>query len=129
MRVLISHARILTKDMKVVTIRPRSAASLKPYGLSVGDWKKMYEAQGGRCAICGKGGRYKQLSVDHDHEVQRNTGVILVLGLLCQRCNRAKGAFEWDTEVMRRAMNYLRRNIERREKALNQWNIPYEKED
>lgn len=114
----------MTRSAKLV--KPRTASSLKPYGLSVADWKKMFDEQGGKCAICRKGGRYKQLSVDHDHEVEKKTGTILVLGLLCQRCNRAKGVFEWDTEVMRRAQLYLRRNIEKREKALA--NYPFEKE-
>jgi hypothetical protein len=38
----------------------------------------LHEMQGGRCAVCGVGGR---IQIDHDHA----TG--MVRGLLCQSCN------------------------------------------
>lgn len=52
----------------------------------------MFEAQGGRCAICRQpettrasngSGAHRLLSVDHDHMTGR------IRGLLCHRCNSA----------------------------------------
>lgn len=113
---IVSLAKRLTSSSRRGTLPPRSQHSLLRYGLSVSDWQKMLDRQGGGCAICGKGGRYKHLSVDHDHRVEREVGTILVRGLLCQRCNRALGAFEWDYDVMKRAINYMRRAVENAER-------------
>jgi hypothetical protein len=102
-------------------LQPRSAKSLEPYGLTVEDWKKMLTAQGGVCIICGKGGRTKHLSVEHDHTIKKKHGVTVVNGLVCQRCNRALGAFEWDNEVLLRAIRYMQKIIRNRNR--------YDKED
>lgn len=69
----------------------------------------MLDAQGGRCAICGRGGRVRHLSVDHDHMIEKIWGEMLVRGLLCSRCNSAIGKFEWADEVLERAVQYMQR--------------------
>jgi hypothetical protein len=59
------------------------------YKLSVEDYDRMFEEQGGRCDICNKPPNGTRLSVDHDHaccEV-RSCGEC-VRGLLCIGCNR-----------------------------------------
>lgn len=68
----------------------------------------MLEKGGGRCWICGKGGLTKHLSIDHDHTLEK-LGVMVARGLLCQRCNRALGAFEWSDEVLQKAVEYMKR--------------------
>jgi hypothetical protein len=80
----------------------------KRYGLSTGDYDRLYAAQGNGCAICGvernnnllKKGR---LCVDHDHE----NGY--VRGLLCDSCNRGLAFFGDDPEMLRNAAAYLDR--------------------
>jgi len=75
------------------------------YGISEEEYKLLYEAQGGRCAICRKAtGAARRLAVDHNHK----TGEIR--GLLCKPCNRyGLGMFARDDpEVFDRAANYLR---------------------
>jgi hypothetical protein len=62
------------------------------YGITLAEYEAMFEAQGGKCAICGQppgdnvrahwGGK---LCIDHCHET--NT----VRGLLCNDCNLAVG--------------------------------------
>jgi hypothetical protein len=74
----------------------------------VDQWRELLEQGGGRCWICGKGGLTKNLSVDHDHSLEK-MGVMHVRGLLCQRCNRALAAWEWSDEVIAKAIEYLRR--------------------
>lgn len=100
-------------------LRPRTASSLRKYGLTVQQWQEMLDAQGGRCLLCRKGGLTKHLSVDHDHTLEK-LGVMWVRGLLCQRCNRALAAWEWDEEVLERAAQYLQRiSLTRAERRAN----------
>jgi hypothetical protein len=89
-------------------LKPRTASSLKKYGLTLDQWQELLAKGGGRCWICGKGGLTKHLSVDHDHTLAK-LGHMIVRGLLCQRCNRAIGAFEWSDEVIAKAIEYMKR--------------------
>lgn len=78
------------------------------YGLPAGGYAKLYEAQGGTCAICQRAtGRTKRLAVDHDHSCCRGKTScgLCVRGLLCGVCNQLigrmpKGSFQ-------RAIAYL----------------------
>lgn len=61
----------------------------REYGISLEDYEKMIDNQGGHCVLCGgvnPDGR--KLAVDHDHETKR------VRGLLCLQCNRLLGVYE-----------------------------------
>lgn len=79
----------------------------RKYGISLADYERMFEAQGGVCAICGEARpEERTLHVDHDHA----TGVIR--GLLCFRCNNALGDFREEYELFRRAADYLDRDEE-----------------
>ena len=42
--------------------------------------------------------------------------MIYVAGALCDRCNRGLGRFEWNDDVMRNAINYMRRRMAARER-------------
>jgi hypothetical protein len=85
----------------------RSQYLKRKYGISLGDYEAMFEAQGGVCAICGEARpEDRTLHVDHDHE----TGE--VRGLLCFRCNNALGDLREEYELFQRATNYLDRDTE-----------------
>src|SRR5215207_5450957 len=81
------------------------------YGLPSGEYKKLYDFQGGACAICKRGkGQKLRLAVDHDHT---KVGRESVRGLLCKSCNYnllGKLAHD-DPEVLRtlleNALEYL----------------------
>jgi hypothetical protein len=81
----------------------------KHYGISQDEYWRLYEAQGGVCAICGQPetrihkGTPAHMQVDHDHE----TGAIR--GLLCGSCNTALGRFRDNPGLLQRALDYLRR--------------------
>lgn len=83
----------------------RMNARLKrEYGISLEVYTRMFQAQGGLCAICEKpatSGNGKCLQVDHSH----STGE--VRALLCAHCNRALGAFGDDAQRLNRAAQYL----------------------
>lgn len=87
------------------------------YGMTLAEYEAMREAQGHRCAICGREetvtawGKVRALSVDHDHE----TGAIR--GLLCAKCNRGLGMFRDDPDVLDQAAEYLRDSRVNREVA------------
>jgi hypothetical protein len=66
-----SHDNIRRRNVR---LRQHSARVATVYGLTDGAYWALYEAQGGRCAICGRGqgnpnGRKgkRNLAVDHDH--------------------------------------------------------------
>lgn len=63
----------------------RRNALKRVYGITEADYDRMYQEQGGKCAIC----KEKDVEViDHDH------GTGKVRGLLCQRCNQFVGWLE-----------------------------------
>jgi hypothetical protein len=73
----------------------------RTYGLEPGQYDRMLEAQDSRCAICGNRPRTRRLAVDHDHD----TG--LPRALLCTRCNKALGQFEFTEIAAWNAAHYL----------------------
>jgi len=79
--------------------------NLKKYNIGIDEYNKLFQRQGGRCAICEKHQseiNYR-LSVDHNHL----TGEIR--GLLCKECNWAIGQLGADNgvELLKRAVSYL----------------------
>ena len=72
-------------------------------GLSLEEYETMYEAQGGRCAICNthEDELDRVLSIDHCHDTLK------VRGLLCDRCNHGLGHFRDNPEYLRAAIEYL----------------------
>lgn len=81
------------------------------YGLPVGMYEALYEAQGGRCAICRWAtGKTKRLAVDHDHAAMccppgPTSCGRCVRGLLCGPCNQTIGRL--GSEALSRAVEYL----------------------
>lgn len=92
-----SYAR-LNKD-KI----PTSGYTLKRrYGISSEQYLLLLEDQKEVCKICGlfcKTGR--SLAVDHNHETGK------VRGLLCSSCNVGLGNFKDDTNLLKKAIEYL----------------------
>jgi hypothetical protein len=88
-------------------IADRKSHLKRKYGMTLEDYDRMLEAQGGACAICGRPPREDiALHVDHDHE----TG--LVRGLLCFPCNNTLGDFGDDPTRLYAAAEYLSRDPE-----------------
>lgn len=94
-----SHHRTFRKQQKA---RNHERMVAQTYGLGPGEYARLYEEQGGVCAICQRAtGKTKRLAVDHDHD----TG--LVRGLLCGPCNKLVGYFRNSPAAFRRAAAYL----------------------
>jgi hypothetical protein len=74
-----------------VALHQRRKSLKRKYGITLEQYEALFEAQGGRCAICGSDkahGVNDTLHVDHDHATGR------IRGLLCFVCNRRLGWFE-----------------------------------
>jgi Recombination endonuclease VII len=83
----------------------------RTYGITVDDYYKMLENQGGGCAICGtrvpsqrkrKYVSVEMFFVDHCHATGK------VRGLLCSRCNRGIGYFDDNPGRLEMAAAYLK---------------------
>ena len=84
-------------------IKRKDSNLKRNFGISLDDYKNMFERQDGCCAICGKHSDEcpRSLDVDHSH----TTGHIR--GLLCNCCNQALGLFKDDVEILKNAIQYL----------------------
>lgn len=92
------------RETEGLKAQERAKRFARRYDISVEQYDKMFDAQGGRCAICLKtpeGEPYGVLSVDHDHTTNA------VRGLLCRRCNLALGKMEDDPTRLMAAAAYL----------------------
>ncbi|WP_352852953.1 endonuclease VII domain-containing protein [Mesorhizobium sp. M0139] len=86
----------------------RSASERKrKYGLTAEQWAAVFDAQGGRCAICLRDtpGSKRGWNGDHCHTM----GVFR--GILCRQCNHGLGNFQDNIDNLRRATAYLERHI------------------
>lgn len=79
----------------------REGLRFAKYGITREDFRAMYVAQEGCCAICLGSVSEAKAHIDHDHQ----TG--LVRGLLCSNCNRGLGFFADDEGRLERAITYL----------------------
>jgi len=73
----------------------------RAYDLSLEQYERAVERQGGVCFVCGASPKPGQrLQVDHDHETD------VVRALLCYGCNSALGIMKEDPERLRRLAVY-----------------------
>ena len=84
----------------------RNAYLQRKYGITLVEYERLYEEQGGVCAICKqgptkptRGTAEPTFVVDHDH----NTGA--VRGLLCGHCNTGIGLLRDSPEVLGAAIS------------------------
>lgn len=81
----------------------------RTYKITLAEYETLLGQQNGRCAICAtddpgrKGRAGKNWMVDHCHDTGK------VRGLLCHACNVGIGNFKDDTNIMEKAITYLRK--------------------
>lgn len=95
-----THDRLFKKATR---LRAHDQMVQRIYGLGPGDYERLYEAQGRRCAVvgCRATGVSRKLAVDHDHR----TGE--VRGLLCSSHNRLIGYNNDNPDAFRSLAEYL----------------------
>lgn len=98
-----TRKRQLDSDYLGTRFKERKNNLKRMFGMSVEEYDKKLDAQGGGCKICGleciSG---KRLAVDHNH----TTGKIR--DLLCNNCNGGLGKFQDSPELLIKAADYLR---------------------
>lgn len=95
-----AQKRYRTRDPRYTKSR-RAIERRYRYGLSVEDYNLLIMAAGGQCGICGAS--TGKMCIDHDHQ----TG--FVRGILCDRCNKALGAYEYMLQFEPTLSAYLSR--------------------
>jgi recombination endonuclease VII len=70
-------------------------------GVEFGTYDRMFEAQGGRCAICKNPPGAQRFHLDHCHDSGK------VRGLLCSCCNTGIGQLKHDETILLNAISYL----------------------
>ena len=94
-----SHDRAHKKQAKT---RNHGRMIERVYSLTAEQYELLYQAQGGRCAICQVAtGKTRRLAVEHDHL----TGE--VFGLCCGPCNIMLGRLGRGVEAYLRVVSYL----------------------
>ena len=73
------------------------------YGIEKEDYNKLLKQQESRCAICGL--MSQNLHIDHSHLSGK------IRGLLCELCNKGLGLFRDNSELLKRATEYLIKNV------------------
>lgn len=81
----------------------------KRYGIDRKDYEKMYDQQGGKCAICGEAGETYQPSHTHPLLVDHCHATGQVRALLCHNCNSLIGHAKDSAGVLENAIAYLNR--------------------
>lgn len=77
---------------------------LRTYGITLQHYYEIYQYYNGCCVICEKPLELfsHQTHIDHDHEDGS------IRGILCENCNRGLGMFKDSTNLLLRAINYLK---------------------
>ena len=98
---------------KAVSARSHALRTEKTYGISADDYWALYEAQGGKCAVCQRAtGATRRLAVDHEHgrpgcEHPPDVGCRnCIRGCLCSTCNVIVVG-RYDIHALARAIQYL----------------------
>ena len=87
--------------------RDRKNSLKRKYNVTVEWYEAQLEKQNGKCMICGateSGGISSTLHVDHNHK----TGQIR--DLLCRPCNTGIGLFKENTDLLKKAIEYVNRH-------------------
>lgn len=73
----------------------------RTYGISLEEYGKVLDKQGGGCYGCGKGHGTRSLHVDHSHRSK------VVRGILCVHCNSALQKLRDNPDIARNLAAYL----------------------
>lgn len=84
--------------------REKNTRLKNDFGITLVEYKLMFEKQNGQCAICFKPPKRKNLAVDHCHKSGK------IRGLLCGNCNTALGKFSDNQNLLLNAIEYLKNN-------------------
>jgi hypothetical protein len=91
-----------TAKGKLLSRKIARKLNLKKYGLTADDYSEMLKAQNGKCAICKKPDKTRNLAIDHCHLTGK------IRGLLCAKHNMGLGYFDDSISILKEAIEYLK---------------------
>jgi hypothetical protein len=80
----------------------KTIGRFKRHGITKEIYEQMYNAQSGKCYICGIGG--VKLHIDHNHTTGK------VRSLLCKECNMALGLLKENVDTLNNMIEYLEKD-------------------
>ena len=91
-------------------MKPPTPATLKKYGLTIGEWMTMWHKHNGNCHVCLKPS--KRLNIEHEHvkgwkKMPPDERKKYVRGLACYICNNRILTKGVTLERLRNAVKYL----------------------
>lgn len=104
----INRSRPESKEIRKITRvkhkeKERDWALRRRYGITLEQFRYIFDYQGKRCALCRSDKSDKNnFVVDHCHKTGK------IRGILCSYCNRALGMFKDSPEVLEKAISYLK---------------------
>jgi hypothetical protein len=84
-----------------LALQNRNKKYVSRYGITLTQYKALFKAQKGRCAICESKTKLK-LAVDHCHKTLK------IRALLCGNCNMGLGKFKDNIKLLFKAIQYIR---------------------
>jgi len=96
--------------MKTDKSKFKNLSLLYKFGISLHEFELMVKKQSNLCAICNsqetlfdkRANKIRSLVVDHDHRSGK------IRGLLCGACNKGLGLFKDNSEIIKKASEYLK---------------------
>ena len=84
----------------------RNADLIREYGIDLNEYNRMFQIQGGCCAIGGihQSAQKRAMSVDHNHSTGK------VRELLCVICNSTLGLLKEDKAILQNMISYLEKH-------------------
>jgi hypothetical protein len=111
---VLEHRARAQRDNRALRPEAHKGYHLKKYKLKqhldINVYNDMYDAQDGKCAICGEEetriirGKKLSLAIDHCHETMN------IRGLLCGSCNHGLGHFRDRIDLLESAIAYLKKS-------------------
>lgn len=100
--------------------KQRNTYLRKKYGITSAEYDKLFEAQHGVCAVCGRPPGRVRLAVDHCHKTEKQLCVRLsVRGLVHNYpCNYVLLRKQFTPELLRAAADYLEQAQDRTQACL-----------
>jgi hypothetical protein len=101
-----------------VALRAPTRPTLRRYGLTLEDWRRIATAQRGVCFVCRQLPKSERLHIDHEHvkdwkKMPPEKRKKHVRGLLCFRCNTTYVGRSITVERARNVVTYLERYEEK----------------